>query len=94
MAAPSSVALVNAARRQCNCDATVLGATRTEYKYDNKTNRKIGVMYECHGQVSYQYRDTYTSYHGYFFEDHDEALVSIRFDCYMATPTTSNQRCC
>ena len=38
-------------------------------------------MYESLGQVSYQYRDVYTEYHGYFFENHDEALVSIRFDC-------------
>ena len=42
-------------------------------------------MYECHGQVGYQYRDVYTEYHGYFFENHDEALVSIRFDCYGRT---------
>jgi len=70
---------------QCNCDATALGVPRTEYKYENLTNRKTGVMYECHGQVSYQYRDVYTEYHGYFFENHDEALVSIRFDCYGRT---------
>ena len=76
----------NAARsRQCNCDATALGVPRTEYKCENLTNRKTGVMYECHGQVSYQYRDVYTEYHGYFFENHDEALVSIRFDCYGRT---------
>ena len=72
----------NAAGRQCNCDAAALEPPRTVYKYENLTNRKTGVMYECHGQVSYQCRDVYTEYHGYFFENHDEALVSIRFDCY------------
>ena len=71
---------MNAARHQCNFDAAVLGATRTEYRYDNTTNHQTGVMYECRGQVSYQYRDT-TSYHGNFVENHDVATVVVVFDC-------------
>ena len=70
-----------AARRQCNCDARVLGHTRTEYRYENTTNHKTGVLYECRGQVGYQYRDTITAYHGNFFENHDEATIGVVFDC-------------
>ena len=49
--------------------------------YENTDNHTTGVLYECHGQISYQYRDTVTAYHGIFVENHDEATIGVVFDC-------------
>ena len=55
------------------------GPVREAYRYVNDTNGQTAILYECGGQISYQYKGIHTAYHGEFVEGADRNSLTLRF---------------